>query len=53
MLNVLWYFCWPGAWFTVRLPASRSLATQAAMDGATEAVSLVISLLASLCCIWG
>ena len=45
MLNVLWVFLLAGGLCYGALTGQPQLATQAAMDGATEAVSLVISLL--------
>lgn len=45
MLNVLWVFLLAGGLAYGALTGQPQLATQAAMDGATEAVSLVISLL--------
>ena len=45
MLNVLWVFLLAGGLVYGAFTGQPQLATQAAMDGATEAVSLVISLL--------
>lgn len=45
MLNALWIFLFAGGLAYAALTGQPQLATQAAMEGATEAVSLVLSLL--------
>lgn len=53
MLNVLWVFLLAGAWFTVRLPASRSWLRRRPWTGQRRRYRWSSPFWASLCCIWG